>query len=109
MLDIQSLCLDLGIEFENIAGETRQAKATSLVSYCNRHNLRADLIAQCANLRPHVDWRDAAMITDMRKEFDENNLWEAHVRRHIDDDTNVELLLHPVAVLTPMLLADLHR
>ncbi len=107
--EMQSLCLDLGIEFENIAGETRQAKATSLVGYCNRHNLRADLIAQCAILRPHVDWRDVAMITDMRKEFDEKHLWEAYVRRHIDDETNIELLLHPVNVLTPLILADLQQ
>ncbi len=107
--ELQSLCFDLGIEFENIAGGTRQAKATSLVGYCNRHDLRADLIARCAHLRPHVDWQDTAMVAHMREEFDEDALWEAHVRRHVADEAQVELLLHPAAMLTPMLLTDLHQ
>ena len=105
--ELQALCLDLGIDYEDLEGNTRQAKATALVGYCNRHDLRADLIARCADLRPHVDWRDVAMVTDMRNEIDADALWEAHVRRQIEDETEVLLLLHPVETLTPLLMRDL--
>ena len=107
--ELRALCLDLGVDYDDLEGGTRQAKATALVGYCNRRNMRADLIARCAELRPHVDWRDVAMVTDMRKELDEGALWEAHVRRHIENEEEVELLLRPVDALTPLLLTDLHQ
>ncbi|MBE2220700.1 MAG: tetratricopeptide repeat protein [Anaerolineae bacterium] len=107
--ELQALCLDLGVDYDDLEGGTRQAKATSLVGYCNRRDLRASLIARCAELRPHVDWRDVAMVTDMRRDLDEGALWEAHVRRHVENEEEVRLLLHPVESLTLFLLADLEQ
>ncbi|NHZ71742.1 MAG: AAA family ATPase, partial [Aquificales bacterium] len=107
--ELQALCMDLGIEYEDLEGSSRRVKATALVGYCNRRNCRTQLIERCAELRPHVDWRDVAMITDMRKEIDASALWEAHVRRHIENDADVQLLLHPVETLTPLLLSDLRQ
>ena len=105
--ELQSLCLDLGIEYENLPGSTRLAKATELVRYCNRLGLRAALMAQCATLRPGVDWRDTSMIADGRQEMQTDALWEAHVRRHLQDENLVQLILSPVPILTRYLLQDL--
>lgn len=107
--ELQSLCMDLGIEYEDLEGTSRRLKATALVGYCNRHDCRTQLIARCAELRPHVDWRDVVNVTDMRKEIDPSALWEAHVRRHMEQDEDAQLLLHPVETLTPLLLADLRQ
>jgi len=105
--ELQALCMDLGVDYEDLKGDTRKARAMSLVAHCNRHNLRAKLIARCMALRDHVDWRDVAMITDMRKEIDADALWEAHIRRHVENDEHVMLLLNPVQILTQYLLLDL--
>lgn len=105
--ELQALCMDLGVDYEDLKGDTRKAKAVSLVAHCNRHNLRTALIARCMAVREHVDWRDVAMITDMRKEIDGDALWEAHVRRHVENDEHVVLLLNPVEILTQYLLQDL--
>jgi len=55
--EIQSLCFDLGIEYENLAGETREAKARELVIYCERTSKVSQLVNRCRELRPSVDWR----------------------------------------------------
>ena len=107
--ELQALCMDLGIAYEDLEGTSRRLKATALVGYCNRHNCRAQLIARCAELRPHVDWYGEGDSATMGKEMDTNALWEAHVRRHLEQDADVQLLLHPVETLTPLLLADLRQ
>lgn len=55
--EIESLCFDLGIEYENLAGETREAKARELVIYCERTSKVSQLVNRCRELRPSVDWR----------------------------------------------------
>lgn len=105
--ELRELCLDLGIEYEDLSGDTRRVKAISLVEYCNRYGCRAALLERCAALRPHVDWRDVVMVTDMRTEIQANALWEAHVRRHLSEEADVLLLLDPVTALTPLLLTEL--
>ena len=55
--EIKSLCFDLGIEYENLAGETREAKARELVTYCERTSQVSQLANRCRELRPSVDWR----------------------------------------------------
>ena len=55
--EIRSLCFDLGIEYENLVGETREAKARELVTYCERTGQVSQLANRCRELRPSVDWR----------------------------------------------------
>jgi len=55
--EIRSLCFDLGIEYENLVGETREAKARELVTYCERTSQVSQLVNRCRELRPSVDWR----------------------------------------------------
>jgi hypothetical protein len=52
--DLRALCQDLNIEFESIAGETRDRKALELVAYAERHVMFDQLIAAIRRSRPNV-------------------------------------------------------
>ncbi len=54
--ELKDLCLDLGIEYENLEGETRNDKARGLIQYCHRHGKFKELITTCKKLRLHVNW-----------------------------------------------------
>jgi hypothetical protein len=55
--ELKSLCFDLGVKYDNLAGQTLSAKSVELVSYCQRYSLLSNLIELCAQLRHQVDWR----------------------------------------------------
>jgi len=55
--EIVDLCYVLSIEYENLTGNTRTAKARELTDYCFRHGKLSLLVRTCENLRPHVEWQ----------------------------------------------------
>ena len=54
--EIQNLCHDLDIPYEDLSGDTRTAKARELVSYAKRHARLDALIAYCRQNRPSKNW-----------------------------------------------------
>lgn len=60
--ELRQLCFDLGIEYENLPGDTRIAKSQALVAYCLRHNRLPQLGAQCRRLRPDAAWPDLDVL-----------------------------------------------
>jgi hypothetical protein len=52
--ELRTLCFDLNIEYEDLAGEGKSAKALSLVQYTQRHNRYDDLVAYVQRERPHL-------------------------------------------------------
>jgi hypothetical protein len=54
--ELNNLAFDLGINYENLSGQTLQAKSRELVNYCQRHNLLRALVERCIELRSQVDW-----------------------------------------------------
>jgi hypothetical protein len=54
--ELTNLTFDLSINYENLPGETLQAKSRELVNYAQRHNLLRNLVELCATLRSQVDW-----------------------------------------------------
>jgi hypothetical protein len=56
--EIRSICLDIAINYEELAGETLSARAGSLVAYCQRRRLLTNLIVRCAELRALINWWD---------------------------------------------------
>ena len=55
--ELRGLCFDLGINFENLGGDTLRRKTIELVSYCQRLRILAKLVAACAGLRAEIDWQ----------------------------------------------------
>lgn len=67
--ELHQLCLDLNIEYENLSGDTRRAKAQSLVEYCLRHGRLPDLVQRCHELRPAANCPDAASVSTITAEW----------------------------------------
>lgn len=61
--EMQSLCSDLNIEYEELGGETtRSDKSRELVKLCYRLGRIAELLTRCQELRSQVVWNQPAKI-----------------------------------------------
>ncbi len=54
--ELQTLCFDMGVDYDSINGENKSDKARELVAYCERRQIIPDLVAKCRELRPKVSW-----------------------------------------------------
>jgi hypothetical protein len=54
--ELANLCFDMGIEYENLPGATRGAKARELVQYCERRLRVGELVETGRALRPELPW-----------------------------------------------------
>ena len=54
--ELQSLCFDLGIEYDNLPGDDRESKVRELIGYCERRGMLSKLIETCYQLRSNVEW-----------------------------------------------------
>lgn len=54
--ELRLLCYDLGINYENLPGETRSQFARELILHCQRTGRLSDLIQVCRELRPNASW-----------------------------------------------------
>jgi hypothetical protein len=54
--ELNILCFDLGLAYDDLPGETRTELAQALVEYCHRHNRLPDLIVRCQSERPQIEW-----------------------------------------------------
>jgi len=56
--ELCTLCFEMGIESENLPGETREVLARELVAYCVRHGQIPKLVEVGRRLRPDISWED---------------------------------------------------
>lgn len=54
--ELRSLCFDLSIPYDDVAGTTLDSKTVALISYCLRRELIDQLLARCKELRPLEVW-----------------------------------------------------
>ncbi len=55
--DLQTLCFDLSVPYENLSGEEHRLKALNLIQTLERTNRIDDLIAFGQKIRPDVPWQ----------------------------------------------------
>lgn len=60
--EIESLCFDLGVDFENIGGSSKPGKVLELIQYMERRGRLEELAGACAKSRPNVDWGAAGVV-----------------------------------------------
>src|SRR5262245_15533549 len=60
--ELRTLCFDLEIDYESLAGQGKRDKARELVAYAARRGRTAELVRLCRDLRPNVDWQKAVHI-----------------------------------------------
>jgi hypothetical protein len=54
--ELKTLCSDLGLDYDNLGGDGKEAKARELIAYLNRRGELARLVAYCTNARPTYPW-----------------------------------------------------
>lgn len=54
--ELKTLCEDLTVNFENLAGEGLNAKVREIVAYFRRNGRLIDLVDYCRRQRPIVEW-----------------------------------------------------
>lgn len=53
---LRNLCFDMGIQYENLSGDTLGAKARELILFCERHLRIGELIETGREARPELPW-----------------------------------------------------
>ena len=54
--ELDTLCFDLGIDYDNLPAVGKAGKARELIAYLYRRKRIADLVAMCSKVRPAQDW-----------------------------------------------------
>lgn len=61
MSELVSLCFDLNVKWEDLAGETITRKVIELIRHMERRGRKHELIEKCQKLRPRVNWTEPAL------------------------------------------------
>lgn len=56
--EIRTLCFQMGVEYDDLPGDSRTGKARELVKWCDYRNRADELALICLSERPDVDWGD---------------------------------------------------
>ena len=56
--ELQTLCFDLAIDYENVPGDSKADTARELIEYLKRRDRIPELIAAGERLRPDIPWRE---------------------------------------------------
>jgi hypothetical protein len=62
--DLQNLCFDLGEDYENLPGNSKQDKARELIKSLSHKGRISELIEECTKLRPHISWPNNSTFHD---------------------------------------------
>jgi len=54
--EIKTLCFDMGVDYDTLRGEGKEAKVRELVAFLERRGLVLELAKKCSELRPKVAW-----------------------------------------------------
>jgi hypothetical protein len=65
--EVEELCFELDINYENLEGTTLDDKTRELVLYCQRRQRLPGLLARLEQQRPDVSWPSLAEISDKPK------------------------------------------
>jgi hypothetical protein len=60
--ELRLLCFDLGVDFDNLPGDSKATKAMELVALMERAEQIAELVAACEQLRQEVVWQFQARL-----------------------------------------------
>ncbi len=66
--NLETLCLYLHIDNENLPGNTKDGKAREIIKFCYRNSMISDLIDECKKARPNLSWKNSGKI------YGKNNL-----------------------------------
>ena len=56
--ELKNLCFNLGVDFDNLSGESKGDKARELLAYLIRHNEIDELLVVGTRLRQDINWTE---------------------------------------------------
>jgi hypothetical protein len=56
--ELRTLCFEMGVEYEDLEGETRSERVLGLVDKMNRIGRLADLLKKCREHYPRINWEE---------------------------------------------------
>ena len=56
--ELKTVCVVLGVEFEDLGGEGKEGKIRELVDFLDRVDQVCELIKRCEERRSHIAWND---------------------------------------------------
>lgn len=62
--ELNTLCFELGVDYENVSGDTKADKAREIVELFERENRLGELVDYCRGVRPEANWPD---VTDLEQ------------------------------------------
>lgn len=73
--ELQTLCFEVGVDYDSIATQTKDDTARELIYYLERRDRIEDLLLAGAKARPNVDWEGLSLAwSESRLEFDMERL-----------------------------------
>jgi hypothetical protein len=66
--ELRTLLFDIGIDFDEVAGETKTARIRELILYAERYHKMDKLIGAARQARPEVDWPELSHKRDLAKQ-----------------------------------------
>ena len=67
--ELRTLCFDLGVDTDEVAGQTKSARVASLLELLDNRGRIPDLIARCATSRPDVALSEMLVAADAQSPF----------------------------------------
>lgn len=61
--EIKLLCFSLGVDYDELAGNTKSLKIEALITFLRRRGRLDELTARAKEDRPHIDWPEMPVIT----------------------------------------------
>jgi hypothetical protein len=96
--ELKILCSDIGVDFEELAGEDKPQKVQELLLFLHRRQQLPRLIAYCARTRPNVSWQNlldgSAVLNHPPGPMANNSL--ANVVSLVRETVRVEIFLRSV-------------
>jgi hypothetical protein len=92
--ELNTLCFDLGIDYDSLPGEGKTDKARELISYLERRNLVLKLVQTGKCVRPDISWNTISRGQSewLHREVDQDLFCDAILKFHAEEKVVVFLL-----------------
>ncbi len=83
--EIKDACFELGVDYEELSGDTKSGRIRELLTYLKRRDSMGGLIAYCVKIRPTQPWDFVKSQAEQQQEFVQGlNLPDSFQRRYLD-------------------------
>ena len=72
--ELRTLCFDLGVDYDNLPGQSKSDRARELVLHCERRDCVPELVATGRKLRPDISWPSPIEVK-VRSWFQSQHRW----------------------------------